>query len=96
MTGSSILDLLETTMQDDNSMDVDNAPRTPPRFIFKDISQYFPTSPSLLSLLQAEVDKFKLQLTAASRSEDWPASLISAENDEEKLNTVKFSCFFCP
>lgn len=78
-------------MMDDNSMDVDyDVPRTPPPSTFKDISQHSPTSPSL-SLPRAQVDKYKRQMIAASRREDWPARLIIAGDDKEELQNVLIS-----
>jgi hypothetical protein len=79
-------------MMDDNSMDVDyDAPRTPPRSIFRDISRNSPTSATSLALPQAEVDKFKMQMIAVSRREDWRARLINAGDDKEKLRNVLLS-----
>jgi hypothetical protein len=48
-------------------------------------------SPSLLSLPQAQVDKFKMQMIQASGHEDWPAHLISAGNNKEALRKVFIS-----
>ena len=80
-----------TIMMDDNSMDVDHdAPRTPPPSSFRDISRHSPTSPSL-SLPSAQVDKFKMQMIAASRREGWPARLIGAGDDKEELQNVLIS-----
>jgi hypothetical protein len=75
-------------MTDDNSMDIDDVPRTPPRSIVRDVS---PTSPSSLSLPRAQVDKFKTEMIEMSRVEDWPARLISAGDDKEKLQNVLIS-----
>ena len=76
----------------DNSMDIDyDAPRTPPRSVFRDISRNSPTSPPSLSLPQAQVDKFKMEMIEASRRKGWPARLIRAGDDKEKLQKVFIS-----
>ena len=66
-------------MSDDNAMDVDNAPKTPPPCIFRDISHQSPMCSSSPSLPQVLVDNFKKQMIAeASSAKHWSESLINA------------------
>lgn len=76
-------------MSDDNSMDVDDhVPRTPPRSIVWDTSQSAPTSPSSLSLPQAQVKEFENQMRRASEGNEWSDRLIRARNDRTGLLKV--------
>ncbi|KAK2464841.1 hypothetical protein APHAL10511_003140 [Amanita phalloides] len=73
-------------MSDDNSMDVkyDLSRASPP--ISRDIRDAL--------LPQVLVDEFKTATINVAKRKDWSDRLISAENDEEKLQYL--STFFIP
>ena len=81
-------------MSDDNAMDVDNAPKTPPPCIFRDISHQSPmcsSTSSSPSLPQALLDEFKDEMIEeASAAKEWSERLINAGSVEDLLQTVLF------
>jgi hypothetical protein len=80
---------------DDNSMDVDDVPRTPLPSVLKNnspssLASPFEYSPPV-SLSHTQMDELNRQMTEASKSEDWPDRLISVGNDKKKLQNVFIS-----